>query len=277
MTAFRALTRKQLGESRWLLGLSLLALFGLSWLFVYIAGRIERDMRRVSESAQGVRAMRMLRGMGGEAMDFSTAAIEMTLWNHPMIVLTICLWAVGRGSLAVGGELERGSMDLTLSRPVSRTAYMMSQVFVTLLGLVGLGVALIAGNLVGSRFNTLSNPPGMLVLIRPAANLVALGTAIYGYTLLVSALDVVRWRATLIGSVVTLASYIVHVIVNLPPLEDWKWADRFSIFRAYDPVDAVLKAEHLAFNVAILAGIGLVGIVLSLVAFLYRDLPAGGG
>ena len=36
MRPFWALIRKEVHESRWMLGLSALALFGLGWLFVYV-------------------------------------------------------------------------------------------------------------------------------------------------------------------------------------------------------------------------------------------------
>ena len=65
----------------------------------------------------------------------------------------------------------------------------------------------------------MSGPPpfGML---RPAVNLAALGLPIYGYTLLASALDYVRWRATLIGSVLTLIGFVALVISLIPILKE---------------------------------------------------------
>ena len=54
----------------------------------------------------------------------------------------------------------------------------------------------------------------------PAINLAALGLPIYGYTLLASALDHVRWRATLVGSVLTLVGFIALVISLIPVLQD---------------------------------------------------------
>ncbi len=123
MTAFWALIRKQVVDSRWTLGCSATALFGLSWLFVYATSRIEERMHK-AELGVSARAMGMLRGLGGQAMDFSSPAIEMAFWNHPFIVLTFAIWVIGRGSAAVAAEVERGTMDLILSRPVSRTRYL---------------------------------------------------------------------------------------------------------------------------------------------------------
>ena len=79
----------------------------------------------------------------------------------------------------------------------------------------------------------------------------------------------------MIASIATLGMYVATVIASLPPFVDWKWIEKFSIFSAYDPVEAIMKAENLAFNAGILLAIGSVGLVLGYLVFLRRDLPAG--
>ena len=105
-------------------------------------------------------------------------------------------------------------------------------------------------------------------------NLVAFGWAIFGYTFLLSTLDFARWRPNLIGSVATLAGFIASVLSAIPQL-DLKWLEKFSIFKAYDPVEAVTKGENLVFNCGVLLLIGSIGVVLGFVVFSRRDLPAG--
>ncbi len=110
-------------------------------------------------------------------------------------------------------------------------------------------------------------------------NLAALGLPIYGYTLLASSIDSVRWRPTSIGSGLTLAGVIAFVVSLVPQLQNmsWKpWLERVSIFKAYNPVELVTKGESLGFNLAILGGIGISCIILAFVAFAVRDLPANG-
>ena len=107
-----------------------------------------------------------------------------------------------------------------------------------------------------------------------------LGLPIYGYTLLASALDHVRWRPTSIGSVLTLGRlHRVIVISSIPVFRDmsWKpWLERISIFKAYNPVELVTVGQSFQFHVSLLAGIGAAAIVLAFVAFAVRDLPTNG-
>ena len=170
-------------------------------------------------------------------------------------------------------------MDLLLSRPVSRVSYLASQVAVALAGLALLAAALAAGGSIAAQYNVLRVPPETGLLIQPAINLAALGLPIYGYTLLISSIDHVRWRPTWIGASLTLAGFIAYVIAMVPVFSDmwWKpWLDRLSIFTAYDPVDVVTKGESLGPHLAILAGVGAPCILLAFVLFAYRDLPANG-
>ena len=85
-------------------------------------------------------------------MDYSTTALEVCWWNHPVVILTVLSWAVTRGSAAVAGEIERGTIDLTLSRPVARWAYLTSQVVFALAGFLVMVGMLVAGLASGTWF-----------------------------------------------------------------------------------------------------------------------------
>jgi ABC-2 type transport system permease protein len=273
MTVWWVLVRKYVLDSRWMLLMSASALFGLSWLFVFFTARMERRLQEGLLPGVGS-PLRMLRNFGGPDMDFSTAAIEMMLWNHPFVILTLAVWAISRGSAAVAAEVERGTMDLILSRPVSRSLYLATHVQVAIVGLVLIAAAMLVGNQVGTRLNHVETPPAITLLLKPTVNLAALALAIYGYTLFFSALDIVHWRPTLLGSAITLAMFVSHMVVRLPSMEDWKWIDKYSIFNAYEPIELVTKGQTFAENVGYLTAIGVVGIVLAFAAFAYRDLPA---
>ncbi len=278
MRPFLALLRKQVHESRWTLSLSAAALFGLGWLFVYVTSLNEAEIRDALESDEGGARIQWLRNLG-VAEQPSSISLMIASWNHPFILLLVSMWAIGRGSAAVAAEVERGTLDLILSRPVARWAYLASQVIVAISGLAILAFGLLLGAAVAVHYNAFREPPDPWKMMRPAINLACLGLPIYGYTLLASALDHVRWRPTSVGSFLTLAGFIAFVISLIPVIQrmSWKpWLDHISIFKAYNPVELVTKGQSFEFNVAILAGIGASFIVLAFLAFAFRDLPANG-
>lgn len=274
MKCLVSLVRRNFVDSRWMLGCEFLALFGLSWLSVVFTSTLQE---RIGAASGGFPMQaRFLRAMGGESMDFSAAAIEMSLWNHPFVLLTVALWAVSRGSVAVSGELEKGTIDMILSRPVPRPVFLFAHVINASIGLLLLGFALTIGNVIATRNIPLESPPSFLLLMKPALNLSALGLMVYGYTLAISSLCSARWIPSLIGSVFTMTSYVLTVIANLPGMDDWKFLETASIFKMFNPVEIVTRGDTFTFNTSLLFILATASILFALAAFTRRDLPAGG-
>ena len=279
MKPFPALVRKHLHDTRGTLLLSAAALFGLGWLFVFITSLNEAEILKALASGPGQGRFRWMRGLGLEQEQPPSVTIMMAFWTHPFILLTLSIWAIARGSAAVGAEVERGTLDLILSRPITRWDYLVTHLLVALLGLLFLPLALALGAWAATHYNVLRVPPSFGTLLQPALNLAVLGMPIYGYTLVVSAVDHVRWRATMVGSILTLLGFIAWVISMIPVLQKYTWREyleRISIFKLYNPVDAVSGGQDLTFNLAVLTAIGTVFIILAFIGFLRRDLPANG-
>jgi ABC-2 type transport system permease protein len=273
MTAIGTMLRRQLGESRWFLGLASASLFGLGWLSAFIAARVERRFQQVTGD-EAERFTTFTRGMGGAAMDFSSLAFQVMFWSHPFVLLLICIWAISRGTAAVAGEIERGTLDLTLSRPVSRWEYLGTHVLSGLFGFIILASALVVGNRAGGVYNPVSDPPSAMALIKPAVNLAMVGAAVYGYALLCASWDVVRWRPNLIAAALTVAGYAAGVASGFPTLSEWEWIGRFSVFKAFDPVEVAVTGETFARHAAGLGAVAAVGVVAAFVVFQRRDLPS---
>jgi ABC-2 type transport system permease protein len=279
MTAFFSLFRKQFSETRWMLLLTTLALFGLSWLSVYRTHVFE-DRIRAGTDARIARAQMFVRTIGGPNMDMSSLAIEtLTLyWFFICMPLMLTIfWGISRGAGAVAGDLDRGSMDLILSRPVTRTSYFFSQVLVALTGFVLFLFAIVLGNLLATRVHHVETPASLSALLRPAVNLVMVGVAVFSYALFFSTIDNVRWRPILFASILTVAQFAALVIGNQPEWDDWKWLNKVTVFSTFQPIEAAMKARALPFNLAILAIVAAACMLPALIIFQQRDLPASAG
>jgi ABC-2 type transport system permease protein len=267
------LVRKQLRDMLWPLFFCALGYAGISVLFVWGTMRSERDLAK--DDVLQARTQMFLRMFGGPAMDYSTLAIEACMYNHPFILLTMLGWSIARGSASVAGEIERGTLDLTLSRPVPRWMYLSAQVLVGVLSIAMLAATIVTATLIANRFFPLRDPPTALALARPATMLVALGVAVFGYTVPFSAIDSVRWRPGVVAMGVTLLGLVGIMLAR--QFEGYEWIEKFSVMRAYAPVTVAVKGAPLAHNGGILAGVFAAGVVLAFLAFTRRDLPTSGG
>jgi ABC-2 type transport system permease protein len=271
MKALSALLRKQLIEARWLLGLMAAGLMLVGFLWSWGVAYNEKRLGDETLPSREMRGFGIYRVFGGPAMDFSSLAMASSCWNHPVIILTIMGWTLARGSAAVAHEVERGTLDLTLSRPVSRSVYLFSHLLFDICGLAVLAIAIVAGTLIADQVFHLKTHLSVLRLMRPAAMLVALGISIYGYTLPFSAADVVRWRSAVTGMAITLGGLVAMMLAR--QFSGYDWLEKLSVFQAYAPVTVAMKGDPLAFNASVLTAIFILGAVVSLAIFNQRDLP----
>jgi len=318
-----ALIAKLLRDVRWpLLGV-LLLLGGFECLWVKITQRIAGQLlplltgmasawaisRSQLESTlfEGPgKIMRTL--MGGENINLERAMDMLTVgYVHPLVITTLCIWAIGRSSGAVAGEIDRGTMELLLAQPIRRPRLILAHLCVDLLTIpllclslwvgTGLGVALVGPiELTGEELKRFPFPvhvnPDALRLdpqaIGPGLwNVAALVFAVSGYTLWLSAAGRFRWKVMGTAIFLTLLQFLINVVGQL-----WEAVGvlrPFSVFYYYQPQQIILGhrwsvdlgavwnhgqplcALHV---LAVLGGVGVVGYGMAVWTFSRRDLPA---
>ncbi|MDX1944618.1 MAG: ABC transporter permease subunit [Pirellulaceae bacterium] len=259
----RAVLKKCLIEVRLLWAACALLLFAFCWMRVFIvstletvdfAGIVERLWDKWSKFSP-VPLSHLVSYPGRIAIGY----------DEPIVVFTVSIFAIARGSDVVSGELNRGTLELLLAQPVSRLQVLYTQALVTVAGLALLAAATWSGTWTGIQTTTVkeSAPPPKISFaplgieiplpfaggekieapmrdkVNPrdflpgAFNLFCLGVAIAGAASLVSSCDRYRWRT--IGIVVGL--YIVSLIFKIVGLafESLHWARALSLFTAYEP------------------------------------------
>ena len=88
--------------------------------------------------------------MGGESIDFTRALDMLSIgYVHPLVQTILCIWAVGRASGAIAGEIDRGTMELLLAQPVARYRVVLAHLGVDLVTIPILCLAIWAGNWIG--------------------------------------------------------------------------------------------------------------------------------
>jgi ABC-2 type transport system permease protein len=245
--------------------------------------------------------------IGGEHINLDRAMDVLSVgYVHPLVITILCIWAVGRSSGAIAGEIDRGTMELLLAQPIRRSRLILAHFCVDLLSIPLLCLSLWAGTSLGvwlvgpiapsaedlKRFAFVHVNPEALGL-DPAAfgpalwNVGALVFAVSGYTLWLSAGGRFRWKVMGMAVFITLLQFLINVVGQI-----WDAVGLlrpFTVFYYYQPQQIVLghrwsvdlgevwSGGHplCALNViVVLMAVGIVGYGLALWTFTRRDLPA---
>ena len=209
--------------------------------------------------------------------DVATPAGRVALaFVDPVVVLAATVWGITRGSDAVSGQLERGTLEMVLAAPVRRSAVFVAQALATTAA-----AALLCGVLAAAVWGAVAAGPwaGQVAPVRflPAVgNVFGLMVCVAGLAAAVSAADGQRWRT--VG--VMCGFYVISILAKLVGRlsGSFGWVGYLSILNAYEPQRLVSGDPEswmlLARYDAVLLGLGIAGYVFGTVIFSRRDLPA---
>lgn len=210
-----------------------------------------------------------LRFLGADP--FSLVGAVALGWVHPIAIGMFVLFPIGMGAAAIAGERQRGTLEVILSRPISRRT-----LFVTHLALLG-GIAVLtvlaalAGTLAGALAYGVANDldPGSLVFL--TVNTVLLLVALAAVTLAASASSDRLAAPVGIGVAVLMLGYVLEILGTLWP--DAAFLQPFSPFHYLRPLK-VLEGNGEPVDMLVLAAIAAAAVAYGLWRFPRRDLAA---
>lgn len=203
-----------------------------------------------------------------EALDLSSAEgylkVELFSFTGPLMLLA---YAVAAGSGATAAEEERGTIDLLLSMPVTRTQVVLQKTAAFLLLTVLLGVCMWLGVVLGAIVGPVSIDLGHIA--GAIVSLVLLALSFGAIALFLGALTGRRSLAIAITALLILVTYMLNAMGTLIDwLEPFRPLSPFYLYLGGDPLT---KGVQLA-QAAMLLLIAVVASALAVVAFDRRDL-----
>ena len=245
---------------------------------------------------------------GGEHIQFDRAMDVLSIgYVHPIMQTLFCIWAIGRATGAIAGEIDRGSMELLLAQPLARYRLILAHLCVDLLTIPVLCLTLWAGTWLGTWLvSPISTPqPKLPMMLMPFSTppdpakmemhpeafgpallaVAALMFAVSGYTMWLSARGRFRWRVLGIAVFVTLIQFLINLIGQM-----WEevcgWMRPLTIFFYFQAQQIALgeggnvdlhvwgQPSVRVSGVGVLVAVGVIGYALALWTFCRRDLPA---
>lgn len=267
-----ALMLRALRDTRWLVLVLAAVLIAFQFLFIFVMGRLSGQLLEFWQRLPLVsQLLRALVGIdpGREVTFASFVAIGLL---HPFLLAVLWIYLVVTCSRDTVGEIDRGTADLLLSLPVSRSA-LYTSVSVVWLGSV---VALLAATWVGiwaaSRVFHTPEPVRAWEYWRPLVALLCLSVAIGCATMCVSSFTSRRAHALAIIIAGLLFSFLMNFLAAfVPVLEPLCVA---GILYYYRPVDIVRQAQLPVRDLVVLLGAAVAAWGVGWWQFVRRDIPA---
>lgn len=269
----RALWSKAWFDARLLLFGCMGLMFVFHAIFVWLAGLIDLSALQVFLKYGIKLDMQAMMPVPLEAITSPGGMITLA-YVHPLVMFTITVWALTRGSDVVSGELDRGTMELLAAQPVPRMALLTAPAAITALGCLLIPAACWLGTCLGVWL--VEAPADPRSFLPAAVNLAAFALFLSGLTMAFSAVQRFRWRTIAwVGGLYAVQLTIKIVSQMSPPLAWLKYLTFFtpfepSAFMGLEGVDWVLAAQYSG----LLAALGLTGFAAAGAVFVRRDLPA---
>lgn len=192
--------------------------------------------------------------------DFSPPALVPLGFHHPLAYMIVLGLTVLLGT-APAADRESGLIDLIVSRPVPRRAYLLSVLLGMLLIQAALPLAILVGGLIGVQVFDVPLEDPVVALAKAAAGQSSLMCAVGGLTLLCSVGCRRRFNAVLAVLAILLPMFVVDFLSYMwSGLHEVRWASLFHY------VPSMPGADTVDFRLGV-AVLWTVGALTSLAAF----------
>lgn len=264
----RALILKELRDRRKSSIAYAIGAFLLLWLYVLIFPSIQESAEQLKQAFESY-PQEFLAAFDIQDLNFNTLekylGAEQFSFVWPILVITL---ALSRAGNYFAGEVEKGTIGLTLSQPISRVRIFFSKysagmidlavfMIVSILGVIPLAVA----------YSIDFDLPRLL-------NLTLLGMffggAIFSLTSMVSTFVSEKAKVYFPVTAVLVGMYAIEIISNLKPSVDW--LQYGSVFHYFNAQDVLSNNEVSLLSYAVFGTTIVISMVVGLLWFKRRDI-----
>lgn len=209
---------------------------------------------------------------GDDLMAGNVLSVVAIGYQHPLVLLCLTIGATTIPTGMLTAEVDRGTMELLLSRPVSRGRLYARAILSTCLGQIALVATIFCGTSIWTRVFDYGRPIPLVPFAKVAANLLLLNYAVTGLAVLASAWFDERPRAlaAVVGYLVV--AYLLFFSAAMWPRLNF--VKPWTPFSYYVP-NAILKSGAIPSGDAIvLALAGTLSLALGWFVWRNKDLPA---
>jgi|CXWL01.1.fsa_nt_gi ABC-2 type transport system permease protein len=201
----------------------------------------------------------------------SPTAITAFGFTHPLVWALLIIFAISMGSGVLAGEMDRGTMDLVATLPISRgRIYASHSAMLLAMGLVmcwGVWVGVAIGRRILGVYDVRLD-----LLVRVTWNLYAVYVLIASFSLAISAMTSRRGPAVAAAFFLVFYAFVLNVLRAIwPKLDALAWSD-FLYY--YQSLRIIWDEGYRWKDFAVLLSMAAAWWIVGYVAFSRRDIPA---
>ena len=191
-------------------------------------------------------------------------------FREPIYLIIIMSFVISSSSSAIAKEIERGTIFLLLSRPVSRGRFFLAKLATSIIGTVLLLCFAILGTWLGSIVFGVNNINYDLV-VKIQFNVFLLALSVVGISYLISSFLSEGGKTLALSSGVTVLMFFIEFLADSLPSIDW--IGYISVFHYYEP-SILVNSESLSWgNLTVLFFVAFICLMSAMVIFARRDIP----
>ncbi len=209
--------------------------------------------------------------VGGNALQFGNIASLIAVgYQEPLVLLLYMLFAVGVPTALLAGEVQRGTMELILSRHTTKTHVYICAGIITVTGMFALVIVMFLGTVTSINLYDFGQKIPLYCFFKLAVNGGILASAVGGIAQL-SAACFRRGMAVSLTVAYLVVNYFIMIITQWWPR--MKWLDPVTIFNYVDGAKIFSETGWPMGDMFVLISLLVVSTLLGGVIWSRRDLP----
>ena len=264
------LWRKTLAETWVQLLLFGLALCIVSALLTMLLPQLEGGLNQVFAMLPFVR--RFIQALLGEDLGerISPQKLQAIIWVHPTILALLWAQEIVFCTRVPAGEIDRGTIDILLSWPVSRRKLFCAESAIWLAAGIWLCLMMFVGHTIARLFVTSATTYSGRSVFLVLSNLYSMYVAVGAVALLVSTMSDRRGRAMATVFALILASFLLNFLAQFWPTAEL--LAPLSVLNYYRPAQILATASVPVYDMLMLLSIAVVAWVAGLEVFARRSI-----
>jgi ABC-type transport system involved in multi-copper enzyme maturation permease subunit len=243
-------------------------LFGFHWLAVTFLPMYDLRLRLnyIRRMPPFVKAM-----FGPDLLSItSMTAMNSFAYLHPVTLAILMAIAIVLPSWMLVGQIDRGTIELTLSTPTSRKKIVSTTIIAGLIAGAILSASMLLGTWVGIQNTKLPEPIVFKYTALIELNLFALYVLCMSVSIFVSSICSLRGTAVGLTMAFCVGSYLVHFLS-----EWWKLIEKIAFLGPiyyFRPIKIAAGTYNPTQDILILLGVSAVLMIISTIWFSKRDI-----